>query len=177
MAWANPFTAIARIESALAENRRILMSNQAKLNAISTQLGVISGTFTKGLGEVTNRIEQLKGQAPESLDFAPLERVVTQLEVASQALDSLVPDEIDAEDPTAPEDGTDPETPAVPAEPETPVESTPGDDTTAPEQPAEAETPVTEPTPEAATDTDTETPAAEEEATVSTASSRRGRRA
>lgn len=138
---------------ALESLRKLTMSNQAKLNAIATQVGAISTQVTRGLGEVTAKIDQLKNQAPEGLDFSGLETVVSNLQVAAEALDSIVPDEIESEEPetpeapVAPEIGVDPTIPAIPVlpDPETPatepeVPSEPG--TTTPETPVETETPA-----------------------------------
>lgn len=123
---------------ALESLRKLTMSNQAKLNAIATQVGAISAQVTRGLGEVTAKIDQLKNQAPEGLDFSGLENVVSTLQVAAQALDSIVPDEIEPE----PENPETPEVPETPETPETPeVPSEPG--TTTPETPVETETPAT----------------------------------
>lgn len=129
---------------ALESLRKLTMSNQAKLNAIATQVGAISTQVTRGLGEVTAKIDQLKNQAPEGLDFSGLENVVSTLQVAAQALDSIVPDEIEPEpeNPETPEVPVTPEVPETPETPETPeVPSEPG--TTTPETPVETETPAT----------------------------------
>jgi len=182
MAWTNPFTALDRILTELADQRRLIMSNQAKLNAIATQLGVVAGSLNKGLGEVTNELTRLKSAAPEDLDFSAVDRVVDRLSVGVAALDELVPDEIDAEDPTAPEEPAapaepeapvTPEVPEAPVTPETPVES--GDGEIAPETPVEAETPASEEVPEATTEADSETDAAAESTTSTRSRSRRAK--
>lgn len=116
--------------------RKAIMSNQEKLNVIATQLGTISGQFSKGLNEVSTKIDQLKNQAPEDLDFGPVTDKLASLALVAEALDAIVPDEIDAEDPDVPEQ---PEQPVEPTEPSTPeVPETP-------ETPVEVETPATEP--------------------------------
>lgn len=149
--------------------RRVMSTNQEKLNVITTQLGAISGQITKGLGEVTAKIDALKNQAPESLDFTGLERTVDQLKIAGEALDGIVPDEVEAEDPAA-------ETPA-----ETPAVVTPPTEEV---QPPATEAPVVDGTLGASvevpstsgtesTDTASETPTETEGASSRTTSSRK----
>jgi hypothetical protein len=113
--------------------RKAIMSNQEKLNVIATQLGAISGQFAKGLNEVSVKIDQLKNQAPEELDFGPVQDKLASLGLVAEALDAIVPDEIDAEDPDAPEQPVEPTEPSTPEVPETP------------ETPVEVETPATDP--------------------------------
>ena len=96
-----------------------MATNQQRLDAISTQLSSIATQTRKAHSEIVNKIEALKTQE-STLDFSALEQTVEQLGVAADALDSVVPDEIDAEDP-----GT-PETPAEPEpEPEVPSDEAP----------------------------------------------------
>lgn len=113
----------------LNEVRKIVVSNQEKLTAIATQLGGIQTHFAKGLAEVRTEIDRLRNQAPEELDFGPVEAALTNLQTGASALDEIVPDEIEAEEP---EQGAG-------TGPETPVPSTPGTDEPAPAQPGNAE--------------------------------------
>lgn len=76
-----------------------MTTNQQRLDAIGTQLGAIASQSRKAYNEITTKIEALKMQAAD-LDFSSLEEAVAQLGVTSDALDSVVPDEIEAEDPT-----------------------------------------------------------------------------
>lgn len=78
-----------------------MATNQQRLDAISTQLSSIATQTRKAHSEIVNKIEALKNQE-SALDFSALEQTVEQLGVAADALDSVVPDEIDAEDPVEP---------------------------------------------------------------------------
>lgn len=82
--------------------RNATVSNQEKLNNITTQLGAIQGHFAKGIREVVSEIAKLQAQNAE-LDFTGLETAVSSLQVAADALDTIVPDEIEAEEPETPE--------------------------------------------------------------------------
>lgn len=74
-----------------------MATNQQRLDAISTQLSSIATQTRKAHSEIVNKIEALKTQE-SALDFSALEQTVEQLGVAADALDAVVPDEIDAED-------------------------------------------------------------------------------
>ena len=78
-----------------------MATNQQRLDAISTQLSSIATQTRKAHSEIINKIEALKNQE-SALDFSALEQTVEQLGVAADALDSVVPDEIDAEDTAEP---------------------------------------------------------------------------
>lgn len=101
------------------------MSNQAKLDAITTQLGSISTQFDKGRREVLGEIDRLRNQAPEELDFSRLDAAVAGLAPIAAALDEAIPD-VEAEEPEQPEE------PVV-------VPSEPGTDQPAPALPVDAE--------------------------------------
>ena len=103
-----------------------MSTNQQRLDAISTQLGAIASQSRKAYNEITTKIEALKTQAAD-LDFSGLEGAVAQLGVVTDALDSVVPDEIAAEDPS---DGG--------STPEPTPEPTPGEDEGGEETPSEA---------------------------------------
>lgn len=98
-----------------------MTTNQQRLDAIGTQLGAIASQSRKAYNEITTKIEALKMQAAD-LDFSSLEEAVAQLGVTTDALDDVVPDEIEAEDPS--DGGSTPEpepTPEpAPEEPGTP---------------------------------------------------------
>ena len=89
-----------------------MATNQQRLDALKTQLSSIAAQTRKAHAEIVNKIEALRNQE-SNLDFSGLDETVEQLGIAAEALDGIVPDEIDAEDPGTPE---------VPAEPETPAE-------------------------------------------------------
>lgn len=101
--------------------RKHLMTNQEKLNVIATQLGAIQGHFSKGIGEVLSEIAKLRAQAAD-LDFTGLDNAVTNLQVGADALDSIVPDEIEAEEPETPAEepaAGEPDPAPVPSVPDT----------------------------------------------------------
>lgn len=102
-----------------------MTTNQQRLDAIGTQLGAIASQSRKAYNEITTKIEALKMQAAD-LDFSSLEEAVAQLGVTSDALDSVVPDEIEAEDPS--DDGSTTE-PAPETSPEDDSGETPSEDT------------------------------------------------
>lgn len=89
-----------------------MATNQQRLDAVKTQLSSIAAQTRKAHAEIVNKIEALRNQE-SNLDFSGLDETVEQLGIAAEALDAVVPDEIDAEDPGTPE---------VPAGPETPAE-------------------------------------------------------
>lgn len=103
-----------------------MTTNQQRLDAIGTQLGAIASQSRKAYNEITTKIEALKMQSAD-LDFSGLEAAVAQLGVTTDALDGIVPDEIEAEDPSdgggTPEPAPTPEPEPAPEESETPSDS------------------------------------------------------
>ena len=86
------------------------MSNQQKLIEITTQLGLIADRVTKDIGEVSSLVRQFTSQHSD-IDFTGLDRAIDKLTVAAAALTSMVPDEVEAEDPSVPETPEETETP------------------------------------------------------------------
>lgn len=125
-----------RILAVTNRTGKIMSTNQQRLDAIGTQLGAIASQAHKAHNEIVNRIEALKNQESD-LDFGPLEQVVAELGVAADALDSIVPDEIDAEDPGTPDN---PETEPVAAESSDAPAKSPSDEEVPSDNPAESVT-------------------------------------
>lgn len=129
------------------------MTNQEKLAAIASQLSGIQDRIGKGTNEVIAEIAKLRAAAADAdLDFTGLERAVSGLQVGAEALDEIIPDEVEPEETTPepqPEPGDSGSTPSEPEVPSVPDgEPTPGvpadaEDTdpaapeTAPETPSE----------------------------------------
>lgn len=88
-----------------------MSTNQQRLNAIGTHLATIAAQNRKVYNEIVAKIDALKNQESE-LDFSALDVAVGELGVATNALDEIVPDEIEAEDPGTP--GTPVEPPVEP---------------------------------------------------------------
>lgn len=99
-----------------------MATNQQRLDVLKTQLSSIAAQTSKAHAEIVSKIEALRNQDSE-LDFSGLDQVVDQLGVAALALDGIVPDEIDAEDPATPETPVEPEAVTEPVEPEPAPES------------------------------------------------------
>lgn len=86
-----------------------MATNQQRLDALKTHLSSIAEQTSKAHAEIVNKIDALRNQE-SNLDFSGLDQTVARLGVVAEALDGIVPDEIDAEDPSEPVEPAAPET-------------------------------------------------------------------